>query len=81
MNHVNIAKLNVRRLGCKHGFLSMQYSKLPFKNLANCTLERDRQIYGSYCLPLLHHEVSVTGQQACHVGQQSPQTYWYSSGA
>ena len=30
-NHMNIAKLNVRHLGCKHGLLSIQYSKLPIK--------------------------------------------------
>ena len=34
-NHVNIARLNVRYLGCKHEFLSIQYSKSPNKNLAN----------------------------------------------
>ena len=30
MNHINIAKLNVCHLGCKHGhgFLSIQYSKI-----------------------------------------------------
>ena len=39
-NHVNIAKLNVRHLGCKHSFLSIQSSKLPNKNLANCILEQ-----------------------------------------
>ncbi len=27
------------KLGCKHGFLSIQYSKLPINNLANCILE------------------------------------------
>ena len=35
-NHVNITKLNVCHLGCKHGFLSIQYLKLPIKTLANC---------------------------------------------
>ena len=30
-NHVYIAKLIVRHLGCRHGFLSMQYSKPPIK--------------------------------------------------
>ena len=31
-NHISIAKLNVRLLYCKHGFLSIQYSKKPFRN-------------------------------------------------
>ena len=34
-NRINIAKLNVRHLDCKHGFLSIQYSKPPIKNLTN----------------------------------------------
>ena len=47
VNHVNIAKLNVHHLGCKHGFLSIQYSKPPIKNLANCIFRVNRQIFDS----------------------------------
>ena len=42
--HVNIAKLNVCHLACKHGFLSIQYSKPPIKNLANCIFRANHQI-------------------------------------
>ena len=35
----HIAKLNAHHLGCKHGFLSIRYSKPPIKNLTNCILE------------------------------------------
>ena len=44
-NHVNITKLNVHRLGCKHGFLSIQYSQLPIKNLANCIFRTNHQLF------------------------------------
>ena len=45
MNHVNIAKLNVHHLGFKHGFLFIQYSKPPIKNLNNCIIRVNRQIF------------------------------------
>ena len=47
-----IAKLNVRHLGCRHGFLSMQYSKLPIKTLTNCILRVIHQIFD---LPIIPH--------------------------
>ena len=43
-NHIYIAKLNVRHLGCRHGFLSMQYLKSPIKMFANCIFRAIRQI-------------------------------------
>ena len=43
-NHVNIAKLNACHLGCKHGFLSIQYSKTPIKNLTICILRANQQM-------------------------------------
>ena len=47
MNHVNIAKLNVCHLCCKHGFLTIQYS---IKNLANWIFRANRQIFN---LPII----------------------------
>ena len=44
-NHINIAKLNVCHLGCKHKFLSIRCSKSPNKNLANCIFRANRQIF------------------------------------
>ena len=52
MNHVNIANLHVRHLGCKHGFLSIQYLKPPNKSLANCIFRVNCQILDSPILPL-----------------------------
>ena len=50
-NHVNIAKLNIHHLGCKHRFLSIQHSKPPIKNLANCIFRVNRQIFDSPIIP------------------------------
>ena len=55
MNHVNIAKLNICHLGCKHGFLSIQYSKPPIKNLANCIFRANRQIFDSPIIPHIQY--------------------------
>ena len=48
---MNIAKLTVRHLGCNHGFLSIQYSKLPIKNLTNCIFRANCQIFDSLIIP------------------------------
>ena len=48
----NIVKLNVRHLGCKHGFLSIQYSKPPIKNITNCIFRMNHQIFD---LPIILH--------------------------
>ena len=55
-NHISITKLNVRHLGCKHGFLSIQYSKLPIKNLANCIFRPNCQIFDSPIIPRIWYQ-------------------------
>ena len=55
MNHIKIAKLNVHHLGCKHGFLSTQYSKLPIKNLAKCIFRANCQIFDSPIIPHIRY--------------------------
>ena len=57
MNHVSIAKLNVHHLGCKHGFLSIQYSKLPNKSLANYIFRANHQIFDSPIIPRIRYRV------------------------
>ena len=56
MNHVNIAKLNVCHLYCKH---SIQYSKLPIKNLANCIFRANCQIFDLPIIPCIQYIVSL----------------------
>ena len=60
MNHICIAKLNVRHLGCRHGFLSMQYSKLPIKMLAICIFRVIHQIFDSPTTPRIQYTKSVS---------------------
>ena len=55
MNHVYIAKLNVRHLGCNP--LSIQYSKSPNKNLANCIFRGNCQIFDSSIIPRIQYLV------------------------
>ena len=55
VNHVSITKLNVCHFGCKHGFLSIQYSKPPNKILINCIFRENSQIFD---LPIIPHIVS-----------------------
>ena len=59
MNHINIAKLNVHHLGCKHGSLSIQYSKMPIKNLANCIIRVNCQIFDSPIIPRIRYCDSI----------------------
>ena len=54
MNHITNAKLNIHYLDCKHRFLSMQYSYLPIKNLANWIFRANHQIFNS---PIISHAV------------------------
>ena len=51
-NHVNITKLTVRHLDCKHGFLSIQYIfKLLIKDLANYIFRVNHQIFDWPIIP------------------------------
>ena len=58
MNHVNIAKLNVHHLGCRHGFLSIQYSKPLNINHTNCNFRAIRQILDSPIIPRTRYQIS-----------------------
>ena len=58
MNHVNITKLNVRHLDCKHGLVSIQYSKPPNKNLTNRIFRANRQISDSPITPRIRYVVN-----------------------
>ena len=62
-NHVSIAKLNVCHLGYKHGFLSIQCSKPPIKNLANCNFRANRQIFDSPIIPCIRYMHDPEGAQ------------------
>ena len=50
-NQVNIAKLNVCHLSCKHGFLFIEYSKSPINSLANCIFRTNHQIFDLLIIP------------------------------
>ena len=48
-------QLNVHHLDCRHGFLSMQYSKPPIKMLTNCIFIAIRQIFDSSIIPHIQY--------------------------
>ena len=60
MNYVYITKLNVHHLGCRHGFLSMQYSKPPIKTFANCIFRVIHQIFDSPIIPHIRYVINTT---------------------
>ena len=79
MNHINIAKLNVRHLGCKHGFLSTQHSKPPIKNIANCIFTVNRQIFDLpiiLCIWYICQEAFDRHRQLATVPVVTPHNYY-----
>ena len=58
--HICIAKLNVHHLGCRHEFLSMQYSKPPIKMLVNCIFKAIHQIFDSPIIPCIRYTMETS---------------------